>query len=702
MNLSIQQRFSFWAGLSLLSIVLVTVLVSMYNFGKINRSLSEYSSELTKKQAESYLELLASDTSASLLVPLEKALNVATSTAMSMQSIADGSNTIDKRELILDILKKTLNLSPNFLGTYVAFEPNQLDFSDGLYQSTTGSDDKGRFLPYVIHGDNDGFIIENLVGLEDQSLDENGVRAGEYYLCPKDSNKSCVIDPYIYPINGKDVLLTSMVVPVDRNGKFIGMTGIDISADFLQSKVIEVDKQLYDGAGQMLLLSPKGVIVADSEHPELVGKNLKSIDAGLVEKIKAVSVSGEDSIFADNKTLNVLKPFTLAQADKPWIVYISVPEAVIYADIRQQQEFMDNQQSRFISLTTLLGILFAVIGVLVVWFVAKSSVKPLHDMTGIVGKLAGGEGDLTQRISVTRQDETSKLANLLNTFIQKLQTLIKNMLPIGNRISDLSAQGKQISQQTSEQMNEQSSLLDQMVSAVTEMSASAQQIAGNAERTATLVSDAHQSTEAGADLVSQNAQSISDVKNSVQLSEVALEQLVKNSGAIAEILVEIQGIAEQTNLLALNAAIEAARAGEKGRGFAVVADEVRALANRSQSATVEIQSRLSLLNQGNKEASEAMKKSGEQVEHSVELAHSAASALMKIKTAIDEVSEMTLQIASATEEQSNVCENVSENLTRISDLVQQTAEGAKQLSQVGSDLDATANELQTGLSSFKV
>lgn len=702
MNLSIQQRFSLWAGLSLLSIVLVTVLVSMYNFGKINQSLSEYSSELTKKQAESYLELLASDTSASLLVPLEKALNVATSSAMSMQSLAEASNTIDKRELALDILKKTLNLSPNFLGTYVAFEPNQLDFSDGLFRSTTGSDETGRFLPYVIHGNDDGFAVENLVGLEDQSLDDNGVRAGEYYLCPKDSNKSCVIDPYIYPINGKDVLLTSMVVPVNKNGKFIGMTGIDISADFLQSKVIEVDKQLYEGAGQMLLLSPKGVIVADSEHPELVGKNLKSVDAGLVEKIKAVSASGEGSIFADNKTLNVLKPFNLAQADKPWIVYISVPEAVIYADIRQQQEFMDNQQSHFISQTTLLGILFAVIGVLVVWFVAKSSVKPLHDMTGIVGKLAGGEGDLRQRINVTRQDETSKLANLLNTFIQKLQTLIKNMLPIGNRISDLSAQGKQISQQTSEQMNEQSSLLDQMVSAVTEMSASAQQIAGNAERTATLVSDAHQSTEAGADLVSQNAQSISDVKNSVQLSEAALDQLVKNSGAIAEILVEIQGIAEQTNLLALNAAIEAARAGEKGRGFAVVADEVRALANRSQSATVEIQNRLSLLNQGNKEASEAMKKSGQQVEHSVELAHSAASALMKIKTAIDEVSEMTLQIASATEEQSNVCENVSENLTRISDLVQQTAEGAKQLSQVGSDLDATANELQTGLSSFKV
>ncbi|WP_417512167.1 methyl-accepting chemotaxis protein [Methylophaga sp.] len=702
MNLSIQQRFSLWAGLSLLSVVLVTALVAMYNFGKINQSLTEYNSELTKNQAESYLGLLASDTSASLLVPLEKALNVATSTSMSMQSLASASNTIDKRQLALDTLKKTLNLSPNFLGTYVAFEPNKFDFSDALYPSTVGSDESGRFLPYVINDDNDGFTVESLVGLEDQTLDDNGVRAGEYYLCPKEYNKSCVVDPYIYPINGKDVLLTSMVVPVTKNGNFIGMTGIDISADFLQSNIVKVDKQLYDGAGEILLVSPKGVIVADSENPELVGKNLKSIDADLVSKIKNLSMSDESTIFAADDALKVLKPFKLGDTGAHWTVYISVPESVIYADLQQQQAFMDQQQSRFISQTTLLGFLFAMIGVVIVWFVAKSSVKPLHDMTGIVGKLAGGEGDLTQQITVSRQDETSKLANLLNTFIQKLQTLIKGMLPIGNRISALSAQGKQISQQTSDQMNEQSSLLDQMVSAVTEMSASAQQIAGNAERTATLVSDAHQSTEAGADLVSQNAQSISDVKNSVQLSEAALDQLVKNSGAIAEILVEIQGIAEQTNLLALNAAIEAARAGEKGRGFAVVADEVRALANRSQSATVEIQNRLALLNQGNKEASVAMKKSGEQVEHSVELAHSAASALIKIRTAIDEVSEMTLQIASATEEQSNVCENVSENLTRISDLVQQTAEGAKELSQVGSDLDATANELQTGLSSFKV
>ncbi|WP_289302834.1 HAMP domain-containing protein, partial [Methylophaga sp. UBA3996] len=164
----------------------------------------------------------------------------------------------------------------------------------------------------------------------------------------------------------------------------------------------------------------------------------------LVSKVNNLSMSDESTIFAADDALKVLKPFKLGDTGTHWTVYISVPESVIYADLQQQQAFMDQQQSRFISQTTLLGFLFAMIGVVIVWFVAKSSVKPLHDMTGIVGKLAGGEGDLTQQITVTRQDETSKLANLLNTFIQKLQTLIKGMLPIGNRISALSAQGKQI------------------------------------------------------------------------------------------------------------------------------------------------------------------------------------------------------------------------------------------------------------------
>jgi len=202
--------------------------------------------------------------------------------------------------------------------------------------------------------------------------------------------------------------------------------------------------------------------------------------------------------------------------------------------------------------------------------------------------------------------------------------------------------------------------------------------------------------------VKRTSESIHSVSSSVQESESAMLELEKNSEAIVSILSVIQGIAEQTNLLALNAAIEAARAGEKGRGFAVVADEVRALASRTQDATVDIHEKLSVLQQGSRQASAAMHQSGQQVTETVDLARAAESALQDIQQAIKEVTEMTFQIASATEEQSAVCEDVSKNLTKISQLVGHTTEGALQLSRVGNELDDAANTLKQQLGSFKV
>ncbi|HBX60623.1 MAG TPA: methyl-accepting chemotaxis protein, partial [Methylophaga sp.] len=233
----------------------------------------------------------------------------------------------------------------------------------------------------------------------------------------------------------------------------------------------------------------------------------------------------------------------------------------------------------------------------------------------------------------------------------------------------------------------------EMVSAVTEMAASAQQIAGNADRTSQFVSNANESSQSGAGLVQRTSESIHQVSNSVQESQSAMLELEKNSEAIVSILSVIQGIAEQTNLLALNAAIEAARAGEKGRGFAVVADEVRALASRTQVATVDIQEKLNVLQKGSRQAAAKMQQSGQQVTETVDLARAAESALQDIQKAIMEVTEMTFQIASATEEQSAVCEDVSKNLTKISQLVEHTTEGARQLNQVGNQLDEAANSL---------
>lgn len=702
MHLSIQQRFSIWAGLSLLTVVVVTALISVWLFGSIKQNLAEQGRDVNQQQAQQYLQILAQDTAAQLRIPLETALHTAQANAAVMQAIVADSSITDKRGLAVRALEQTLTLNDDFLGAYVAFEPNTVDGSDFMQRDSLGSDARGRFLPYVVRSDNDSFGVENLEGLEDVTPDENGVRAGEYYLCSKDRKSSCVIDPYLYPIDGEQVLLTSLVAPVMRDGRFIGISGIDISAAFLQSVIKDVAAELYKGMGQTLLISPRGVIVGHSQQPELIGQNLNALDNDLSEALRSVSEEGQSRILQQQQQFIVLSPFTLPGSEQGWVTYLAVPEAEVLAAVAEQEQFLNRAQTSFVTTTSLLGLLLAIIGVGVVWLVARSSIRPLSEMTALVASIAEGEGDLTQQLDIKRQDETGKLSGFLNTFIGKLRSLIQQLIPLGDNVSKLSAEGRQISEQTRTQMDQQQQLLEEMVSAVTEMAASAQQIAGNADRTSQFVSNANESSQSGAGLVQRTSESIHQVSNSVQESQSAMLELEKNSEAIVSILSVIQGIAEQTNLLALNAAIEAARAGEKGRGFAVVADEVRALASRTQVATVDIQEKLNVLQKGSRQAAAKMQQSGQQVTETVDLARAAESALQDIQKAIMEVTEMTFQIASATEEQSAVCEDVSKNLTKISQLVENTTEGARQLNQVGNQLDEAANSLKLQLGSFKV
>lgn len=701
MHFTIQQRFSIWAGLSLLSVVVVTALIGVWQFDKIKQSLAGYSYDVTRSQVEDYLHVLANDTSAELSLPLETAMQTAQTTAAAMQAIVNTQDDMDKRALAIRVLEQTLLENPEFLGTYVAFEPNSIDGDDDLYSQSQGSDSLGRFLPYVVRTDT-GFVIEPLEGLEDASRDENGIRAGEYYLCPKDLNASCVIDPFLYPIDGEQVLLTSLVAPVMRDGQFIGISGVDITASFLQSVISNVAEGLYDGQGQTLLVSPRGIISGHNKHPDLIGENLTVLDESVHDNIRKAAASGETRVLKSQGQFTVLKPFQLPGSKQRWVTYLQVPEEIVMATVAEQQQFLDTAQNRFITTTTLLGIVLALLGIGTVWLVARKSIRPLTEMTDLVASIAEGEGDLTRQLSISNRDETGKLSGLLNTFIEKLRNLIQQLLPVGSHVSSLSAEGRRISEETSSQMVEQQQLIEEMVSAVTEMAASAQQIAGNAERTSQFVQQANEAAGSGAGLVQKTAVSINNVSESVRQSEAALLELERNSDGIAEILSVIQGIAEQTNLLALNAAIEAARAGEKGRGFAVVADEVRALASRTQDATVDIHEKLNTLHQGNKEVSAAMELSGQQVTETVGLAQQAEAVLNDISKAIEEVTEMTLQTASATEEQSVVCEQVSNNLSQVSHLVQQTTEGAQQLSRVGNELDQAASGLENRLSLFKV
>lgn len=693
MHFSIQQRFSVWAGLSLLSVVVMTALVGVWQFDKIKQSLASHGYDVTRSQVEVYLQVLARDTSVELAVPLVSALQTVQANASAIQAVIAAEPEVNNRLLTLAMLEQTLTDNPDYLATYVAFEPDAVDGADAQSTHVRGSDPQGRFMPYVTRN-GEGFSVALLEGLEDTRRDENDVRVGEYYLCSKESVHSCVIDPYLYRVEGERVLLSSLVAPIKLNGQFVGISGVDISASYLQSVINQAAEGLYNGQGRTLLVSPRGVISGHSEHPELIGQNLSVLDAPIRENLKLAAASGDTQIINTDGQFIVLKPFQLPGHSQHWVAYLSVPEDIVMADVTVQEQFLDKAQQRFVTTTTVLGLLLALLGVVTIWLVARKSIRPLNEMTDLVASIAEGEGDLTRRLNISYRDETGKLSGLLNTFIGTLQNLVKQLLPVAGEVSSLSAQGRQISVETSMQMLNQESLIEDMVAAVTEMATSAQQIAVNAERTSQLVQQVNDAAAAGAGLAQKKAMSINSVSSSVRQSEAALEELGTHSQAIAEALATIQNCTQQATILADKT--------ESDSDYADQLNQFRALAQQTQQATDEIQSKLRQLQQNNQRVLADLKHSGQHVAQTLEMAEQAESELNDISKAIEEVTDMTLETASATEQQSAVCEEVSHNLSQVFELVQQTSKGAQQLRLVGNKLDEAANTLQSRLSLFKV
>lgn len=700
MHFSIQQRFSIWAGLGLLSVVLMAVLVGLWQFDKIKQTLSSQSYEVTRSQAEDYLRLLASDTSVELSTPLQSAMHAIQATASAIEAVVSTQSNLDKRALTLRVLKQTLTDHSDFLATYVAFEPDAIDGADAFAKQSQGSDETGRFMPYVTR-DINGFSVALLEGLENTSLDQNGIRVGEYYLCSKESGESCVIDPYLYPVEQDHVLLSSLVAPIKQGGQFIGIAGVDISASFLQSVISEVDAGLYNGQGRTLLVSPRGIISGHSQHSDLIGQNLSVLETSISEDLKQAAATGQTRILNSKQRFIVLKPFHLPGNEQRWVAYLEVPEEIVMADVARQQQFLEAAQKQFISATTILGVFLSLLGVVTIWLVARKSIRPLTEMTRLVASVAEGEGDLTQRLNISHRDETGKLSGLLNSFIKKLQNMVQQLLPVASDVSLLSADGRKISVETSIQMLELENLIEDMVLAMSEMAASAQQIANSAERTSQFVQQVNDAATAGTAVVQKKATSIKRVSESVRHSEAALQELEENSHSIAQTLAVLDGIAQEADKLAMKVADEAT-AGLKQTGSASVAEQLRVLAGHINKATVDIHDKLAVQQQSKQRASAVMRRSGEYVAETVGLAQQADAVLSDINQAIEDVTEMTLQIASATDEQSAVCEEVSHNLSAVSRLVHQTSKGAQNLRGVGNDLDQAASRLQQKLSLFRV
>ncbi|TVQ68384.1 MAG: methyl-accepting chemotaxis protein [Oceanospirillales bacterium] len=700
-NISIQQRFALWAGICLFIVVISSAAIGIWQFSVTKDSLSQQSEQVIKEQVEEFLTVMSKEISSSMSSSLERGLNKAQTLASAMSALVS-YDLEEKRELALDILGAVLLDNSDFLGTFVNFEPNTFTRFDFQYANTTGSDNAGRFIPYLTLQTSGEILVENLEGFLDQTRDQNGIRVGEYYLCSKDNNRSCIVDPYLYPIDGVDTLLTSLVAPVTQEGRFIGIAGVDISVAFIQQLTVSSAKNLYQGNSQVILVSPQGIISGHSNNANIVGNTIRELPGDIRNNIQNSLNSKQIFISMQGENVEVFMPFSVAGLPEHWVIAISVPTQLIMEGLVEQNQLLESAQRSFFGFMVTAGLILAALGTGIIWLVSSSSIRPLKNMTGLVSSIAQGEGDLTRTIDITRKDETGELASYLNTFINNLRKMIQQMVTVGEQVNQLARQSNSICESTTQQVNHQQILIEQVVTAVTEMSSTAQEIASSAANVASSATRADEAALRGNDIMRSTTASILKVAERSEQAKTAMNELEQNSQSIIGILSVIQAIAEQTNLLALNAAIEAARAGEQGRGFAVVADEVRALASRTHDATGDIHSKLTTLQSGSRQAASLMTESAEMVASTVEQAHHTETVLTEIKQAIEEIRGMTYQIAAATEEQSAVCDDVTKNITEISHVAHDAAEGAQQLDQVGRELNSAATTLKKQLSSFKV
>jgi methyl-accepting chemotaxis protein len=352
----------------------------------------------------------------------------------------------------------------------------------------------------------------------------------------------------------------------------------------------------------------------------------------------------------------------------------------------------------FILVLFLVGIVAAT---LVAWAIDALITRPLQHAAAAMRDISEGEGDLTQRLRVNGKDEIAQLAEAFNRFAEKIQQLVSQVTGFTSTLASAAAEMSAITDTTSVGARRQHEETDQVASAITQMMSTVNETARNASEAATAAQHADIETNAGRDVVTKTVTSINSLAHEIDRVTTVIHRLGDDTANIGKVLDVIKGIAEQTNLLALNAAIEAARAGEQGRGFAVVADEVRTLASRTQQSTREIQEMIERLQSGSKEAVAAMDESRSMAQSTVDQSSKAGESLDIIAGAVSTINTMNTQIATAMVEQNAVAENINKSIVNLSQVSDQTTEGAQQTAKASENLSRLAVELQTLLSQFK-
>ncbi|WP_413582217.1 methyl-accepting chemotaxis protein [Bdellovibrio sp. HCB288] len=580
-------------------IIFIAILV----FTAMNFLVARNSLKTAEKQAVDETTAIAKAYANEMRLQAEAGLGTARVLAQHLRS--NRMNQHVERTPVEHTFKSILESNKSLIGVWTAWEPNAWDGHDAKFANTPGYDSTGRFIPYLSYAEGKA-VLTPLLDYEKQG-------AGDYYLVPKARGKETMVDPYLYPVDGQQVLMTSAVAPIFVDGKFVGAAGVDLPLKSLQEEASHI-KPFESSVAY--LVTDKGHFAA---HPDskMITQNAKfAVDD---EKFKAAFAKGEGLVVSGvdpelkEDFLYVVTPVPMGLTETSWSLVVRTPLKDVMADARSM---------------VMTQIIIAIAGTLILLVAV-------------------------QFIAIYISKSVSRITDRLSASGDNVSTAIEQ----------LSLAGQSLSQSASES----AASLEETVAALEEMSSMVRMNSENAKQAATLSSQSSESAHKGEVEMEALIQSMTEI--------------AKSSKEIEEIINVIDDIAFQTNLLALNAAVEAARAGEQGKGFAVVAEAVRALAARSAVAAKDINT--------------LIKTSVTKVENGAQQAHRSGEVLKGIVISVKKVSDLNLEISTASEEQATGIQQISKAMNQLDASVQSNAASSEEIAGTSTDISHQANDMKS-------